>query len=141
MELIKYIVTGLAGSTALTGLHQSLKDNNNTPRVDLLGKQAVEKMLGDKKDDYSDSTLYNMTLAGDILGNSIFYGIIGRAKNPVSTGLLVGLAYGVSTLLLPEVLGLNKNYVKSTRQKSLMTVGYYTFGGLVAGITARMVRK
>lgn len=140
MKLIKFIATGLAGSTALTGLHQAFKNSFNTPRVDLLGKQAVEKMLGSKAAKYSNVKLYWSTLAGDIISNSLCYGIIAKAKNPVLTGTLVGTLYGTGTLLLPDVLGLNKGYVRSSGKKASMTVCYYAFGGLVAGIIATLMK-
>lgn len=141
MKLIKYIATGLAGSTALTGLHQALKDKNDTPRVDLLGKQAVEKMLGDKKNDYSEKTLYWGTMGGDIISNGACYSFIAKAKNPILTGAVVGAVYGTGTVVLPQFFGLKEDYVRSSDKKALMTVGYYAFGGLVAGIIAKILKR
>lgn len=141
MDFIKYLATGLAGSTALTGLHQMLRNNDNTPNVDLLGKQALKKMMNGSSEKYSENTLYWSTMAGDIISNSLCYSIILKAKNPVFTGLLVGTVYGICTLFLPDILGLNKSFVKSTDKKAYMTVSYYAFGGLTAGIIAKALKE
>lgn len=141
MSIIKYIVTGLAGSTALTGVHQTLRNVKGTPRVDLLGEQALQKALSNGEPHLDHKTAYYGSLAGDILSNSLFYSTIVKAKSPVLTGAIVGTAIGMTTLISPDLFGLNKDYVKSSKTKALTTVGYYVLGGIAAGITARLIKK
>jgi hypothetical protein len=139
MDILKSLTTGLVGSTALTGLHQSLRNAKGSPRVDLLGEQAVRKYFknGSK---LNKNQAYYGALAGDIFSNSIYYGLIAGAKRPVLTGLIMGVAAGYLAVLTPGLFGLSKRYVKSTKKKKYMTIGYYAFGGLVAGIAARMMK-
>lgn len=139
METIKYIATGLAGSTALTGLHQSLRHTQGAPRVDLLGQQAVKKYLGDGK--LTDKQAYYGSLAGDVISNSIYYSIIAKSKRPVLTGALMGAAAGALAVFGPDLLNLNKQYTQSSDKKKYMTVGYYTFAGIVAGFTAKLLKR
>lgn len=141
MDLIKLITTGLAGSTALTGLHEALKNMNGTPRVDLLGKEALEKVFGNGESRISENTLYWGSIAGDLLSNSAFYSIIAKAKNPMFTGAIIGGVVGTFTLVSPNLFGLNKNHVRSTETKKYITLGYYIFGGLAAGFVAKMMKE
>ncbi len=139
METLKAVATGLAGSTALTGLHQSLRHKKGTPRVDLLGEQAVLKFMGGRSKLNKNQSYYG-SLAADIFSNSIYYGTIASAKSPVFRGLVMGLLAGYMAVISPELLGLKKKYVKSTQKKKYMTIGYYTFAGLVAGLTAKLLK-
>lgn len=141
MNILNLIATGFAGSSALTGLHQILRNMEGAPRVDLLGKQAIEKALGDDKANFSDKSLYWSSIAGDILSNSAFYSIIARAKNPVFTGAIVGAVIGVMTLVSPNILNLDKDLVKSSDTKKYITIGYYIFGGIVAGLMASTIKR
>ncbi|MGK7392644.1 MAG: hypothetical protein ACNS60_19980 [Candidatus Cyclobacteriaceae bacterium M2_1C_046] len=140
MDFIKLIATGLAGSTALTGLHQALLGMDEAPRVDLLGKEALEKVAGNGKSGISQSTFYWGSIAGDILSNSAFYSIIAKAKNPIFTGALVGGVIGAFTLISPNLFGLNKDFVRSSEKKKYITLGYYIFGGIAAGFMAKMMK-
>lgn len=139
MDTIKLLATGLAGSTALTGLHQALRSRKDAPRVDLLGQQAVQKLLGDKN--LTHKQAYYSALAGDVISNSLYYSVIAQTKRPVLTGTLLGVAAGVMAVWGPELFGLNKEFVQSTDKKKYMTIGYYTFAGLVAGVTAKLMKK
>lgn len=140
MNTLKSVATGIAGSTALTGLHQSLRHTKGAPRVDLLGEQAVVKFFknGSK---LSKNQAYYGALAGDILSNSIYFGTIANAKRPVFKGIVMGLLAGYLAVQGPNLFGLNKKYVKSTSKKKYMTIGYYTFAGLVAGLTAKILKS
>lgn len=135
------VVTGLAGSAALTGIHEALKHKKDTPRVDKLGAEAIVKVIGDGENRPSDDKLYWGSIAGDILSNSILYSGVAKAKNPIGAGLLMGIGIGVTTLVSPNILGLKKKYVQSSKKKMWITIGYYLFGGLMAGITAKLLKK
>lgn len=138
MKFQRYTTTGFAGSTALTALHQVVKrTTHDNPHVDLLGQQALEKVLGSNKTKFSNNTLYYATLASDLVSNALFYGVIAKAKKSILAGGLLGAAYGVGTVFLPKVMGLNEEYVAGTPKKKYLTISYYAFGGLVAGVMAR----
>lgn len=140
MNALKSLTAGLTGSAALTGLHQVLRDVKNAPRVDLLGEQAVVKYFGKNVKMNRDQAYYG-ALAGDLVSNTLYYSIIAKSKRPVLTGLVMGVAAGYLATLMPGLLGLKKKYVNSNPKKKYMTIGYYAFGGLVAGLASKMVGK
>lgn len=140
MDTLKFLATGLAGSTALTGIHQALRHTKGAPRVDLLGEQAVRKIAGNKSN-LSHNQAYYSALAGDIVTNSLYYSIIAQSKRPILTGVLLGAAAGAMAVFAPDILGLNKDYVRSDNRKMAMTAGYYTAAGLIAGVAAKLLQR
>lgn len=71
------MLAGLGGAIALNIIHESLKKKgSDMPRVDLVGEEALQKSLnylGMSIDD--DATLYNATLAGDVVSNTLYYSL------------------------------------------------------------------
>lgn len=138
------IISGLAGSIALTILHETLRKNvANAPRMDLMGEEGVEKILvAANMKVPSEPTLFNMTMAGDIVGNAIYYANVGlQPKNSIMNGAVLGLTAGIGALTLPDKLGLNKEYSNATRKTQVLTVAIYFVGGLVAGIVNQSLRR
>jgi hypothetical protein len=136
---------GFAGATALTLLHQTLKKlNTNAPRMDLLGMEAISKSLQSVNMDVPDEdNLFKITMAGDIITNSIYYGLaaIGSEKKVMIRGALLGLAAGFGAVYLPKPLGLNESPSNRTAETKLLTVGLYLAGGLVASLTSRLLEN
>jgi sulfite exporter TauE/SafE len=134
---INSIISGFAGSIVLTALHQLLKANiKHAPRMDKLGEQALQKVMsaagGEIK---SEENLHNITMAGDLTGNALYYSMIGALPvNSVAAGASLGLAAGLGAILLPEDLGLNKKYSNATTETQLLTIAIYLAGGVVAGL-------
>lgn len=136
MDSVKAIGSGLAGAVALNLVHESLRQVMPfAPRMDKLGQQAlsliVQKM---SKRLPSKGELYALTLAGDLVGNALYYALVGskKSKNTWWKGSLLGAAAGAGALLLPEKMGLNPKFSSQTPKTSLMTFGIYLIGGLVA---------
>ena len=48
--------------------------------------------------------------------------------------MLLGLAAGVGGVVLPEYLGLSSAPSARTKATQAMTIGWYTLGGVVAGL-------
>ncbi|MGK7395473.1 MAG: hypothetical protein ACNS62_12930 [Candidatus Cyclobacteriaceae bacterium M3_2C_046] len=140
MPILNMIATGLTGSTSVTGIHQLLRNKKNTPRVDLLGAQGLKKLFY-KRAKLPNKQAYWGSLAGDMIFNSFYYSLLTKVKKPVSTGLIMGLAIGVITMLSPEWLGLDKKFVQSSQKQKYLTIGYYTGAGLLAGILAKFIKK
>lgn len=137
MSFLKALGSGLAGAVALTAIHETARRvSPDAPRMDVLGMRAIAKSLraagGEPPD---DDALFNITLAGDIASNSLYYALVGLGdpKGAVARGALLGLAAGLGAVLLPGPLGLGTDASARTRETQLMTVAYYTAGGLVAG--------
>jgi hypothetical protein len=143
MKLLPSLTAGLAGAVALTLLHETARRlrPEDAPRMDVLGMRGLRKLLhlADAPQP-DDDTLFNMTMAGDVLSNGLYYSLVGSGKHAVRRGLLLGLAAGAGGVLLPGSMGLGKAPTNRTTQTQLMTLAWYTAGGLVAGAAARALR-
>jgi hypothetical protein len=105
----------------------------NAPRLDLLGKQATSKLLKKTKRHFSEKQLYNTSLAGDILFNTLYYSLAGiKTKKAAATGGLLGTGMGLAAVMLPKLLDLNAGYTGGSAKRKYMTLGLYLAGGLVA---------
>lgn len=145
MKLLKNFAGGLAGAVALNILHETARHlYHDSPRVELIGEEAVTKIseAAGMEPPKGDS-LYATTLAGDVLSNALYYSAIGAAKKKhlLVTGLGIGLAAGVGALSLTRPLGLNDAPVTRTNTTKALTVAWYTFGGLIAALTIKSLRK
>jgi hypothetical protein len=143
MKLLPSLTAGLAGAVALTLLHETARRlrPEDAPRMDVLGMRGLRKLLhlADAPQPDED-TLFNMTMAGDVLSNGLYYSLVGSGKHTVRRGLLLGLAAGAGGVLLPGPMGLGKAPTNRTSQTQLMTLAWYTAGGLVTGAAARALR-
>ncbi len=137
--------SGLAGAITLTLIHEAMrKINPKAPRMDLLGMTALSKLLKSiGKNPPARNKLYLWTMAGDILSNSLYYSLtgVGKNKDALLRGSLLGLSAGVGAVLLPKPLHLNEAYSNRTNQTKLLTVGLYLVGGLVAAAMLRTIHK
>ncbi len=136
MHLFRSLAGGLAGAIALTISHQLLRRYvSDAPRMDLLGKQGLEKLI--KASGYrlpSQTTLQAGTLAGDIAGNALYYAMAGiKPKAGLLAGAALGLAAGMGAVGLPDKLGLDPVYSNKSNTTRWLTIGLYLTGGLVAG--------
>lgn len=142
MKATTVLAGGLAGATAVTLIHESLKAVvPQAPQMDRLGMQALSKGL--KKAGKSvprQNALFTAALAGDLISNAIFYSMagIGSEKNIWWRSSFLGLAAGVGAVILPEPLGLNKQYSNKSFATQLMTIGLYVAGSLV---TTAVIKK
>jgi hypothetical protein len=145
MKLITNLIGGIAGSIALNILHETVKQfDHDAPRADLVGEEVLNNSLqaaGSKP--LSGNGLYAVALAGDVISNSLYYSLIGtgRKKHLLLRGAVYGIAAGVGALTLTKPLGLSDAPVTRTNRTKVMTVCYYTFGGLVTALTIKLFRK
>jgi hypothetical protein len=144
MKLLNSLAAGFAGAVALTVLHETVRRlrPEDAPRMDVLGMRGLRKLLGKAHAPQPDNdTLFDLTMAGDVLSNGLYYSLVGSGKHAVRRGLLLGVAAGVGGVVLPGPLGLGEGPSNRTPQTQAMTVAWYTVGGLVAGAVARVLRK
>ena len=146
MKATTVLAGGLAGATAVTLIHESLKAVvPQAPQMDRLGMQAISKGLRKAGLDVpQQKTLFTAALVGDLLSNAIYYSMagLGSEKNIWWRSSVLGLAAGVGAVLLPEPLGLNKRYSNRTLATQLMTIGLYVAGAMVTtGIIRLMQNK
>jgi len=143
-NLPQALFSGFAGSIVLTLLHENARRiaPEIAPRMDILGMRALRKIL-DKADapQPDRDTLFNVTMAGDILTNGLYYSFIGSGKRAWQRGALLGLAAGVGGVVLPGPLGLGEAPSNRTPQTKLMTVAWYLMGGLAAAGASRLWSK
>lgn len=144
MKLLSSLTAGLAGAVVLTALHESVRRLRpaDAPRMDVLGMRGLRKLLG--KVDASqpeEDTLFNLTMAGDILSNGLYFSLVGSGRHAVRRGAFLGIAAGLGGVLLPGPLGLGEAPTNRTSQTQAMTVTWYTVGGLVAGAVAQALRS
>lgn len=143
MRFTSSLIGGLGGAVTLTLLQQLLrKMDPNAPRIDLLGKQAASKLLNKTRTKLSDRQLYNASMAGDILFNSLYYSMVGiKTRQAAAAGGLLGTGMGLAAVMLPKMLDLNTGYTGGSAKRKYMTMGLYIAGGLVAAGLAYLLDK
>jgi hypothetical protein len=143
-KLASSMIGGIAGAVALNILHQTVKQFvPDAPRVDLVGEEALK--LGMEKaglEPLTGDALFSATLAGDLLSNAAYYSMIGLGKRKYLPyhGLAHGFCAGIGALTLTKPLGLSDAPVTRTEATKVMTVAWYAFGGLIAGIAMQALR-
>lgn len=145
MSKMHNYLAGLGGAIALNILHESLKKKgSDMPRVDLLGEEALQKTLqhfGTQIE--GEKNLYTATLAGDLISNTMYYGMIGNGDRDYlfTRAIAYGLAAGVGAVTLPKHMGLNDEPVTQTNKTKALTVGYYLAGALVTAGILKLLQK
>lgn len=138
---MRALLSGAVGATVLTALHQTARAlTDDAPRMDLLGMRALARTFrASGEEPPPRDTLYDLTLAGDLVANSLYYSLVGDGDRDEvwGRGALLGLAAGVGTVVLPPLLGLGGAPSRRTPATAAMTVAWYTLGGLAAAAAAR----
>lgn len=144
-KVFSSLIGGLSGAVALNILHQAVKQfDHEAPRVDLVGEEALSKGLGKIGiEPPTGNKLFAATMAADLLSNAAYYSIVGacKKKHLPYAGALVGIAAGVGALTLTKPMGLSDAPVTRTKKTKVLTVTWYTFGGIVAGAVMMALRK
>ncbi|MCW3073684.1 MAG: hypothetical protein JWP69_753 [Flaviaesturariibacter sp.] len=145
MKTTDALLGGLAGATVLTLVHEvTRKLIPDAPRMDLLGMQAISKLLKNTGQDVpKEDALFGIAMAGDVASNALYYSIAGISshKNVVYKSIALGFTAGIGAITLPKTLGLSEAPSKRTTTTVILTVALYTFGGLAAGITMKLLQK
>ncbi len=127
--MYKKIIAGLGGAIALNLLHETIRKNfDNVPQINKVGEEALNKALDKVDEKITDQDkLYAATLAGDVIGNGMYYAT--TATNGFN--IASGVAMGLGAVILPQKMGLDDAPVAESTQKKVMTVAYYLFGAIV----------
>jgi hypothetical protein len=145
MGKLKNLLAGLGGAIALNVLHESLKGkDNDMPRIDLLGEEALNKGLAWFGSGIKDpDRLYQATLAGDVVGNALYYSMIGVGGNKLiwPKAILSGLAAGLGAIALPAPMELDDRPVARNTKVKILTVGYYLAGAMVTAFILSRTNK
>lgn len=142
-HFLQSFVSGLSGAVVLTLVHQAAKElTPDAPRMDVLGMRGLRKLLAAADAPQPDpKTAYNVTMAGDLLANGLYYSLVGSGSDAWWRGAALGVAAGVGGVVLPGPLGLGDGPSNRTPQTKLMTVAWYTLGGLVAAGVSRLWKR
>ncbi len=137
MKLGKALVSGLIGAVALTAVHETARRvAPKAPRMDVLGMRAIAQTMraGGETPPQRDD-LHTLALAGDIVANAAYYSLVGvgNPKGAWWRGAALGAVAGVGGVALPGLLGLGSDASARSRPTEVMTVAWYTIGGLAAG--------
>ena len=136
MSLINRSIAGLAGSLALTGVHQLFKKYcSGSPNLDQVGEEAIKASLEKADAPATDEDqVYAAAMGGNILSNALLFSTLATSTNTsqiISKTLGTGLLGAAGTIgLADQILGNNK--ATDTNQKKWMTTGYYLLGAVVS---------
>ena len=145
MSVMRAIGSGVAGAVALNALHESARRViPHAPRVDVIGKRGIARpMRAMGLEPPKGRRLYAAAMAGDVLSNSIYYSLVGagRARHPWRRGLVLGLLGGLGAAFLPPVIGLGNQPGRRAPWTQIMTVLWYTVGGIAAAAAAEQMQN
>ncbi|HEX7957593.1 MAG TPA: hypothetical protein VF508_11655 [Pyrinomonadaceae bacterium] len=133
--MLKALGSGLVGAFALTLVHETARRFvDDAPRMDVVGMRAIAKTFR-AVDAEPPVPLHETALVGELVSNSLFYGLVGLgdAEDGLRNGAALGLAAGLAAVYLPEPLGLGRQPARNSTETNLMTVAWYLLGGLAAG--------
>ncbi|KGE12542.1 hypothetical protein [Sphingobacterium deserti] len=145
MKISTNIVAGAAGALLLNVIHELARKNiKDAPRVNELGEEGVVKIseaMGVKPP--TGNKLYASTLAYDFVGNAFYYSAVGKgkSKNIWLRGLGLGLTAGIGAIALPKKIGLDDQPVNHSKLTQVLTVAWYTLGGLAAAAAAELLKE
>jgi hypothetical protein len=113
--------------------------------MDVVGMRAITRgiaVLNDTTPPPFDQ-LYAVTLAADLIGNSLYYSAAAASTQTATwkRGAVLGALAGVGALILPERMGLGTPpHIESSRNK-ILTIAWYLIGGLAAAAAANAMRR
>ncbi|CAM4058569.1 hypothetical protein [Deinococcus marmoris] len=140
-RLIRLGLVGLAGAVTVTLLNEGVRRVlPHAPRIEVIGERALAGSLDAVGvTPPQGASLYRWTLLGDLLSNTLYFGLVGLGarQGAWKRGGLLGLAAGVGAVVLPQPLGLGRQPGARSPMTPLLTVGWYLSGGLVSALTAR----
>ncbi|MDX5347146.1 MAG: hypothetical protein LPJ89_03410 [Hymenobacteraceae bacterium] len=141
MKILQSLASGLAGAAALTLVHEiARRVDPDAPRMDILGMRSLTKIMESADEEPPEgSTLHSMAMAGDMVSNSLFYSLTGTGKDAWWRGAGLGLAAGLGAVYLPGPMGLGEAPSNRTTKTQIMTVAWYTLGGLAAAAASRAI--
>jgi hypothetical protein len=133
---------GIAGALALTALHETARRIvPHAPRMDVIGERALSRSLKawDRRPPRG-RRLFRTALAAELLSNTLYYSLVGAGSGSrLRRGLLIGLAAGLGAVLLPPRLGLGHPPGEKAPLTPILTLAWYTAGGLTAALVSRML--
>lgn len=134
-------LSGIVGAASLNIIHESARKlMPDAPHVHSVAMRAMQKFVLDPLDvTLSKQELYLLTLAGDLVSNSLYYAaVVGASPEKSSQGSVwaraagFGLAAGALTVVLPPAAGLGQQPSRNFAKTAGLTVAWYVLGALAA---------
>lgn len=145
MNLSAAVAGGLAGTLTVASLHEAFRRvSPDAPRMDLLDMDLIRKGLKTiHKEAPKDDELQRWAVGGELVADTAYYSLAGMGgkKGVWVRGAVLGLAAGITAVILPKPLGLPADPSNKTFGTQLMTVGLYFMGGLVAAAVSQLVEN
>lgn len=145
MKVSAAVAGGFAGTLTVASLHEALRRvSPDAPRMDILDMDLIRKGLKTiHKDTPEESELQRWAVGGELVADTAYYSLAGMGgkKAVWIRGALLGLAAGITAVVLPKPLGLPADPSNKTLGTQLMTVGLYLMGGLVAAAVSQLVEN
>ena len=143
MKVSAALAGGLAGTVSVASIHEALRRITlDAPRMDILDMELIRKGLKSmNKEVPGEDELQRWAVGGELFCDTAYYGLVGMGgkKGVWLRGALLGLAAGVTAVVLPKTLGLPEGASNKTLGTQLMTIGLYLMGGLVAAAITQLV--
>jgi hypothetical protein len=133
---VRAALSGLAGALTVTALNEiGRRVAPHTPRLEVMGERglsAAMRVAGAEPP--KGRALFRWTMLGDLASNTSYYSMVSGMfpRRPWLGGALLGVAAGVGAVALPKPLGLGRQPGERTPITQLLTVAWYTAGGLAA---------
>lgn len=133
------LASGLTGALTLTLVHETARRVlPNAPRMDILGMRAIARgMYQFNERPPDEAKLFQYSMLGDIISNSIYYSLTGTGRRAWVRGAVLGAAAGIGGVVLPGPMGLGEAPSGRTPQTKAMTIAWYLIGGLAAAALSR----
>jgi hypothetical protein len=145
MKVSSALAGGLAGTITVASLHEAMRRVTPTaPRMDLLDMDLLRKGLTKmNKKVPADDTLQRWAVGGELLCDTAYFTLAaaGGRKRVWLCGALLGLAAGISAVVLPRSMGLPPEPGNKTLGTKIMTIGLYFLGGLAAAAVAQLAER
>ncbi|GGL90402.1 hypothetical protein GCM10010840_30560 [Deinococcus aerolatus] len=142
-RLLRLGLIGMAGALTVTALNEGVRRVlPHAPRIEVIGERALAGSLQALNvDPPRGAALYRWTLLGDLLSNTLYYGLVGLGprQGAWQRGGLLGLAAGLGAVALPRPLGLGGQPGARSPRTPLLTAAWYLAGGLAAAVAARQL--
>ncbi|HLS95193.1 hypothetical protein [Sphingobacterium allocomposti] len=145
MKLSPNMLGGLAGAIALNLVHEyARKRFKDAPAVNRIAEGGIAKVANTfGQPSPTPEVKYGMAMTGDLVANTFYYSTIAKEEggNIWLRGLCIGLIGGLGALFLPKQVGLDDTPVTRTPLTKVLTVAWYTIGGVVAAATVQALRR
>lgn len=145
MNIFLAMASGAAGAVTLNVIHETARHLiPEAPHVQRVAMRAIARpmrRLG--RTPPGEERLYLWAMAGDLVSNALYYSMVGlgRPRHPWARGAVLGLAGGLGAVALPGPLGLGSEPVARSPATRVMTVAWYTLGGLAAAAAFQSLRS